>query len=189
MRSQLVLVALLAFLCHFSLDAAAKPKKKPKPKPKPKAAAAAAQNPFLRNTFGAAYGKAKLSRTQETRLVQLVQQYGPKMKQVMNDLHAVYDAEQRDLIERARTMAIRAGVKPENVETRVEEARRGIQFTAEQKQALAKAQAKKKSLTAEIRKKASAFLQPNQLQILFGSPNGAGGNQAKKRPRREHDPI
>ena len=149
----------------------------PKKKGKGSGGRSSPPSPVLQNMFGDAYRNAKLSTVQAQRLYALAGAYSPRINAVRQKEIAVYTKEQRDLIERARAMAVRAGVNPKNIPKRVQEAVSSLEFSAEQKETLAKIKAEKSAIKSSMKQDASKFLTPAQLKTLFPS----GGKPKKAR--------
>ena len=146
-------------------------KNKNKNAPKPQV------HPTLRAMFGESAAAAKMNNNQQMRLLRLTQQHQTKISAIQKKSEGVYTKEQQELIANSRRMAIRAGVNPQNIDKRVQEAISTIRLSDEQKTAMAAVKAEKAALMKEIRTAAGGFLSPLQIRQLFGA---SGGSKKKK---------
>jgi len=171
-----LLAGLFVVLAATQVDAA---KKKKRPPRRPNQSQAGRANPVLAAAFGDKYPQARLSPQQEAALVQVLGRHRTKLAAAMKAMADVYTAEQRARLLRARHMAIRAGVAPQNIEKRVAQAREAITFTEEQKKQMTAAKKQLQAVKSEVRQASASFLNPTQLNQLFGK--GGGKKQKAKR--------
>jgi hypothetical protein len=146
----------------FAVDVSAAPKKK-----KGANKQSGPKNPMLQSAFGAGFAKAKLSQQQQLGMMKLVQQYSGEAANVRKLFDDVYSDEQKEMISRAQEMAVRAGVKPENVAKRVAEAKATIQLNEAQKRQKKEAEQALAALKKKMKADALKFITPQQAQALF----------------------
>ena len=125
------------------------------------------KNPVLEAAFGETWLKANLTVVQEQKLTQLVQSFAPKMFQAEKAIVNVYTKEQQEVLRRARELAVRAQVKPANIDKRVKEAEDTLTLTDDQKKQLAEARKAKQTLSSEFQQAAIPFLEADQVNTLF----------------------
>jgi hypothetical protein len=127
-----------------------------------------AGNPVLTKMFGSKWTSASLSPNQQKQLTVLALQFAQANASIEQSKGKVYTTEQRDVLERAYTQAVRAGVNPDNIPKRVEEARKTLQFTPVQTEEFSKLKQQQELLKSQYRAAAGKFLNQQQMAKLFG---------------------